>query len=179
MSGKLIILDRDGVINADSPDYIRSADEWEPLPGSLDAIAALTQRGYRLVVATNQSGVGRGYFDIEALHHIHRKMLDAAASHGGIIEAVFFCPHRPEDNCACRKPAPGLLEQIADRLHHGLADVPVVGDSLRDIEAARAAGALPVLVRTGNGSAAEAQVGDDVPVFDDLAAFAADLLQRD
>lgn len=169
---KLIVLDRDGVINEDSRDYIKSPEEWRPIPGSLDAIACLNRSGYRVVVATNQSGLGRGLFDIEALHRIHGRMADELKRHGGAIDAIFFCPHPPEDGCDCRKPRPGLLLDIAARLKVPLAEVHAVGDSLRDLEAARAAGARPLLVRTGNGAATEKALpaGDPTPVFDDLAA---------
>lgn len=171
---KLIILDRDGVINEDSDEYIKSPEEWLPVPGSLEAVTRLYQAGYRVVVATNQSGVGRGLFDIETLHRIHAKMHRRLAQLGGMIEAVFFCPHAPEDGCGCRKPRTGLFDQIAKRLGVELAGVPCVGDTLRDVQACRAAGAAPILVRTGKGArtvaAGEGLAG--VPVFDDLAAVA-------
>lgn len=176
MNSRLVLLDRDGVINADSPDYIRSVEDWKPLPGSLDAIALLTQSGYRVVVVTNQSGVGRGLLSVEMLQRIHRHMLDAAAAHGGVIEAVFFCPHLPDAGCDCRKPKPGMLNRIAERMHRPLDGVPFVGDSARDLEAARAAGATPVLVRTGNGLETEAALEEAVAVHDDLAAFAGALV---
>jgi D-glycero-D-manno-heptose 1,7-bisphosphate phosphatase len=171
---RLVILDRDGVINEDSPDYIRTVEMWKPIPGALDAVAQLTVAGYRVVVATNQSGVGRGHFDIETLNHIHDRMLDAVSTHGGAIEAIFFCPHLPDQQCECRKPRPGMLLKIAERLRVSLDNVPVVGDSERDLEAARVAGARPVLVRTGNGIATESMLANrhDVDIYDDLAAFA-------
>ncbi|MEE8342406.1 MAG: D-glycero-beta-D-manno-heptose 1,7-bisphosphate 7-phosphatase [Gammaproteobacteria bacterium] len=168
---RLIILDRDGVINEDSDEYIKSASEWLPIPGSLEAIARLNRADYRVVVATNQSGIARGLLDLSILNNIHQQMYRALAEVGGHIEAIFFCPHGPDDHCTCRKPAPGLLQDIAKRLRTDLNGVPAVGDSIRDIEAARAAGAQPLLVRTGKGASTAAQLegSDDVLVFDDLA----------
>ncbi len=169
---KLIILDRDGVINQDSDDYIKSPDEWLPIPGSLEAIARLTRAGYRVVVASNQSGLARGFFDMDTLTRIHDKLHGALAVTGGAVDAIFFCPHAPTDNCACRKPKPGLLLDIAARLQISLSGVPVVGDALRDVQAARAVGARAILVRTGKGALTEAR-GEGlqgVPVYDDLAA---------
>lgn len=175
---KLIILDRDGVINHDSDAYIKSADEWVAIPGSLEAITRLHQAGYRVVVATNQSGVGRGLFDIDTLNDIHAKMHRELSRLGGMIEAVFFCPHTPEDNCSCRKPKAGLLKAIGERLGTDLAGVACVGDSLRDVQACQAVGAEPMLVRTGKGERTlEAGIGlENVAVFDDLAAVAAHLI---
>lgn len=174
---KLIILDRDGVINYDSPAYIKSPAEWRPIPGSLEAIARLTRAGYRVAIASNQSGIGRGLFDVHAVQAINRKMEALLAPLGGRIEAIFYCPHAPSDNCACRKPKPGLFEQIAKQLNADLKKAPAVGDSLRDIQAALAAGTRPVLVRTGNGEGTlrSGLLPAGVPVFDDLAAVAADL----
>ena len=151
MITKLVILDRDGVINVDRPDHVKSPDEWAPIPGSLEAITRLNQAGYRVVVATNQSGVGRGLLDIETLNLVHVRMLRQLAEVGGTIESIFFCPHTPRDRCPCRKPRPGLLLDIAERLRVPLAEVPVVGDRARDLEAAVRAGGRPVLVLTGNG----------------------------
>ncbi len=176
---KLIILDRDGVINYDSDEYIKSADEWLPIPGSLDAIARLNRAGYTVVVASNQSGVGRGLFDLATLHRIHDKMQREAARAGGKIDAIFFCPHKPEDNCECRKPKPGLLQDIAKEFSCYLNGVPAVGDSLRDVEAAQAVGALPILVRTGKGARiASREVPGGVPVYNDLAACVDMLLAK-
>ncbi|MCH9670838.1 MAG: D-glycero-beta-D-manno-heptose 1,7-bisphosphate 7-phosphatase [Gammaproteobacteria bacterium] len=151
---KLVLLDRDGVINVQPPngEYVTSANEWSAIPGSLEAIARLNRAGYRVVVATNQSGVGRGLFDVETLHQIHEKMHRQLVEYGGHIDAIFYCPHHPDDGCSCRKPLPGMLHEAAERLHCSLAGVPYVGDSARDLEAAAAAGADPVLVETGNGS---------------------------
>ena len=176
---RTIILDRDGVINEDSPDYIKTVDEWDPIPGSLQGIAKLCHNGYRVIVASNQSGLARGKFDISALNEIHQKMLTHLAQYGGHIDAIFFCPHEPKQECECRKPKPGLLLNIAERLRIALADVPVVGDKPEDIPAAFAAGARPVLVRTGHGQATinSGQVPAGVPVYDNLAAVADALIQ--
>jgi D-glycero-D-manno-heptose 1,7-bisphosphate phosphatase len=148
---KLVILDRDGVINLDSDQYIKSPEEWKPIAGSLEAIARFTQAGFRVVVATNQSGLGRGLFDMATLNAMHDKMHKAVNQLGGRIDAVFFCPHAQDAGCACRKPRPGMLLEIAERFNLSLAGVPAIGDSLRDLQAASAAGARPVLVLTGKG----------------------------
>jgi D-glycero-D-manno-heptose 1,7-bisphosphate phosphatase len=174
----LIILDRDGVINYDSADYIKSAKEWIPIPGSLEAISRLSQNGYRIVVASNQSGISRRKFTINELNDIHQKMIMHLAQSGGSIEAIVFCPHGPREGCDCRKPKPGMLFDIANRLRVSLKEVYFVGDSQRDLEAAQAAGAKPVLVRTGNGALLDdsGSVPVDVPVFTDLAEFVDHLL---
>jgi len=166
----LIILDRDGVINEDSDDFIKSPDEWKPLPGSMEAIAQLKNAGWQIVVATNQSGIARKLFDLDTLHVIHDKMHRLAHEYGGGIDAIFFCPHGPKDGCDCRKPLPGLFTQISQRLNVSLENVPCIGDSLRDIQAAQTAGAQPVLVRTGKGTKTlyAAQGIEDVPVYCDL-----------
>lgn len=172
---RLVILDRDGVINADSPDYIKSADEWQPLPGSLEAIGRLTRAGYTVVVASNQSGLGRGLFDADALAGIHRKMLASIEEAGGTLHGIFFCPHTPQENCDCRKPRAGLLRKIAEQFAVSLEGVPAIGDSARDLAAARLVGARPILVLTGNGQKTlEAEEGG-VEVYKDLGA-AADVL---
>jgi D-glycero-D-manno-heptose 1,7-bisphosphate phosphatase len=174
----LVILDRDGVINFDSDDFIRSPQEWIPIPGSLEAIGRLHRAGCTIVVATNQSGVGRGLFGLEELERIHAKMHEAVRASGGRIDGIFFCPHRPDENCECRKPRPGLLKRIAKTLDVDLRDACLVGDSQRDILAARSVSASPVLVRSGKGRRTleqGAEIGD-TPVFDDLAAFADDFL---
>ena len=146
---RLLILDRDGVINKDSDQYIKSPEEWRPLPGSLEAIALLTQAGYRIVVATNQSGIGRGLFDMATLNAIHNKMHKAVNQAGGRIEAVFFCPDTDASKSPCRKPNPGMFHAIAERFNTPLTNLPAVGDALRDLQAAAAVGARPLLVLTG------------------------------
>jgi D-glycero-D-manno-heptose 1,7-bisphosphate phosphatase len=174
---KLVILDRDGTINLDSEDYIKSPAEWTPIPGSLDAIARLIQADYRVVVATNQSGIGRGLFDTQALFAIHDKLQRALGQVGGRIDAFFFCPHKADDNCRCRKPQPGMLLEVARRFNVSLEDVFMVGDSRKDLEAAAAAGARPVLVLTGNGAKTEKEgkLPRGTAVYPDLAAFARQL----
>lgn len=169
---KLVILDRDGVINQDSPSFIKSPDEWEPIRGSLEAIARLNHAGFHVVIATNQSGVGRGLFDMATLNAIHEKMVRALAQVGGRIDAIFYCPHAADAGCECRKPKPGMLRSIGDRFDTDLAGVPAVGDSGRDLEAALAVGASPILVRTGKGmkTVAAGEVPPGTLVFDDLAA---------
>jgi D-glycero-D-manno-heptose 1,7-bisphosphate phosphatase len=181
---KLAILDRDGTINADSDDYIKSPEEWAPLPGALEAIAKLNHAGWHVVLATNQSGLARGLFDMGALNAMHAKMNRLLALHGGRIDAVFFCPHQPSDVCTCRKPLPGLFLQIGERLGVELKDVPCVGDSLRDLQAAQAAGCAPHLVLTGKsdtlrGEKLPSEVPAHTVVHDDLNAFAAYLLAYD
>jgi D-glycero-D-manno-heptose 1,7-bisphosphate phosphatase len=170
---KLIILDRDGVINYDSDQFIKSPEEWKPLPGSLEAIARLCQAGYRVVVATNQSGVGRGLFDMPTLNAIHEKMHKACAQAGGRIDAVFFCPHAADAGCSCRKPKSGMMEEIAERYSMPLDGVPAVGDSLRDLESSARLGAQPILVLTGKGKKTQAKGGlpFGTVVYPDLAAF--------
>ncbi|QGD71659.1 D-glycero-beta-D-manno-heptose 1,7-bisphosphate 7-phosphatase [Bordetella holmesii] len=154
---KLIILDRDGVINRDSDAFVKSPDEWVALPGSLEAIARLSQSGWRVVVATNQSGLARGLFDMDTLNAIHIKMRRQLAALGGSIDAIFLCPHGPEDGCACRKPRPGMMHDIALRYDADLNGVPAVGDSLRDLQASASAGCSPWLVLTGNGEKTRAK----------------------
>jgi D-glycero-D-manno-heptose 1,7-bisphosphate phosphatase len=178
---KLIILDRDGVINKDSDSYIKSPDEWIPIGNSLQAIAKLNRAGYRVFVATNQSGLARGLFDIETLNAIHQKMTNEVQAVGGNIEAILFCPHGPEDNCNCRKPKPGLYEEISLRTQQSLVKVPVVGDSIRDIEAAITVKASPILVRTGKGEQSLEQLKTrhlQIPVFNDLYSFAEYLIDK-
>lgn len=175
---KLIILDRDGVINFDSAQFIKSPDEWKPVPGSLEAIARLNQAGYRVVVATNQSGIGRGLFEMDTLNAIHDKMLKAVAHVGGRIDAIFFCPHTGADDCDCRKPKPGMLQEIAARFNADLSGVPAVGDSLRDVQAAVTVGAQPLLVLTGKGkkTADDPELPSGTPIFPDLAAAVTHIL---
>ena len=148
---KLIILDRDGVINYDSDDYIKTVDEWIPLPGSMEAIGKLTKAGYKIAVATNQSGISRGYFSVETLNAMHEKMIKLAAQHGGTFDFIAYCPHGPNDECDCRKPLPGLIHQIETALGISAKNCYMVGDSLRDLEAGVAAHMKPVLVKTGKG----------------------------
>ena len=148
---KLVILDRDGVINYDSAEFIKRPEEWKPIPGSLEAIARLNEEGYRVIVASNQSGIGRGLLDMATLNAINDKMHKALASVGGRIDAVFYCPHAQDANCNCRKPRPGLLQDIASRFNVDLAGVPCIGDSLRDLQAAAQVDAQPILVLTGKG----------------------------
>ncbi len=175
---KLVILDRDGVINFDSDEFIKSPDEWIPIPGSLEAIARLNQAGYRVVVASNQSGIGRALFKMSTLNAIHGKMHRAAAAVSARIEAIFFCPHTPNDGCTCRKPKPGMLQSIIERFNIDPRLTPVVGDAQRDLEAAAALGFPAHLVLTGKGQAT--LVADALPagvqVHQDLAAFSAALL---
>lgn len=175
---KLIILDRDGVINHDSDQFIKSPGEWRPLPGSLEAIARLNQAGYRVVVATNQSGIGRGLFDMPTLNAIHDKMHKSLALVGGRLDAIFFCPHTSESDCACRKPKSGMLEEIGARYGVSLHGVPAVGDSLRDLEAAARLGAQPYLVLTGKGEKTRAKGGlpQGTQIFPDLAAVVEQLV---
>ena len=183
---KLIILDRDGTLNEDRDDFVKSPEEWVPLPGALEAISRLNHAGWHTVLATNQSGLGRGLFDMASLNAMHLKMNQALAKLGGRIDAVFFCPHTPEEHCACRKPLPGLMHQVAERYGVALRDVPMVGDSLRDLQAGAAAGCPTHLVRTGKGALFDdvkiAEVLQQVPgtqVHADLAAFAELLIQHE
>lgn len=174
---KLCILDRDGTINADRDDFVKSANEWQPLPGALDAIARINHAGWHVVVASNQSGLGRGLFDVAALNAIHAKMHSMLAGVGGRIDAVFYCPHSPEEACTCRKPAAGLFEQIAERYGVSLVGMPCVGDSARDLVAAVAVGCKPHAVLTGKAAGFTAQsLPADYPAHTvahaDLAAFA-------
>lgn len=177
---RYVILDRDGVINEDSDDYIKTVDEWLPLPGALEAIARLTGEGYTVTVASNQSGLARGLFDIDVLCSIHQAMRARVAALGGRIEAIAFCPHGPDDGCDCRKPKAGLLREISRRLDAPLTGVAVVGDALRDVQAALEVHARPILVRTGKGSHSETLLSGALratPVVDDLAAAVEHILQ--
>jgi D-glycero-D-manno-heptose 1,7-bisphosphate phosphatase len=180
---KLCILDRDGTINEDSDDYVKSPAEWQPLPGALDAIARINHAGWHVVVVTNQSGLGRGLFDVSALNAMHTKMHTMLATVGARVDAIFYCPHAPEDHCNCRKPAPGLYEQIAERYGMDLTGMPTVGDSVRDLVAGTTVGCAPHLVLTGKSARYR---GRDLPeglphgtmAHDDLAAFAQYLVNR-
>ena len=183
---RLIILDRDGVINQDSDDFIKSPEEWHPIPGSLEAISRLCQAEYRVVVISNQSGIARGLLTFNTLNRIHQKMLEQLHALGGEINAIFFCPHGPDDGCDCRKPLTGLFDELQQRLDRDLNGVDAIGDSLRDLQASKAAMANPVLVRTGKGADTEQELSKGpfytalghVPVFDDLAAYVESLRLR-
>jgi D-glycero-D-manno-heptose 1,7-bisphosphate phosphatase len=179
---KIIAIDRDGVINEDSPDFIKSPTEWHPIPGSLEAIAKLNQAGFKVVVATNQSGIARKLFTAQALENIHQKMRQELAARGGHLDGIFICPHAPEDNCSCRKPKPGLLLQIISQFHIEPKEMITIGDSMRDVLAARAADCEMVLVKTGNGEHTIAEVGienlKDVKIFADLKEAAATILKE-
>ena len=169
---KLIILDRDGVINYDSDAFIKTPDEWKPIPGSLEAIAHLTQAGYRVVIATNQSGISRGLLDMVTLNAINDKMCKAVNQVGGRIDAMFFCPHSNTDKCNCRKPATGMFKEISDRFGLELNGVPAIGDSLRDLQAAAEVGAIPILVLSGKGKKTRAKGGlpENTQIFSNLSA---------
>lgn len=182
----LIILDRDGVINEDSEDYIRGLADWHPIAGSIEAVAALSRAGYRLAIASNQSGLGRGYFGLDELEAIHAELRRQVEALGGRIDGIFYCPHTPADNCGCRKPATGLLTAIEHELVVSARKAPFIGDSLKDLQAALAFGCIPILVRTGKGRAAEQallsancgiQNPGDIAVYDDLAAATLALLK--
>jgi D-glycero-D-manno-heptose 1,7-bisphosphate phosphatase len=175
---KLVILDRDGVINVDSDRFIKSVDEWKPIPGSLEAIARLNGAGYHVAVATNQSGVERGLLDMNTLNAIHTKMLKAVQQAGGHIDVIFYCPHSGDANCRCRKPASGMLVDIGQRLGAPLGDVPCIGDSPKDLAAAAHVGALPYLVLTGKGAKtlAAGNLPEGTKTFVDLSAAVDEIL---
>lgn len=176
----LIILDRDGVINQDSDAFIKSPEEWLPIPGSLEAIALLTQANWRVVIASNQSGLARGLFSADTLNRIHHKMRQMVADAGGRIDAIFVCPHGPDDNCLCRKPRPGLFHEIARRYDTSLEGVPAVGDSLRDLQASVEAGCSPWLVTTGNGKQTREsnELPEGLEIRDNLLAVVRSLLNK-
>lgn len=169
----LIILDRDGVINIDSPNYVKSATEWHPIPGSIEAIVALKKAQYTVALATNQSGIGRGYFDKAALDSMHAKLGRLLAVHNTQIDAIYHCPHLPNAGCQCRKPQPGMLLQALEDFSQTAANTWMVGDSYKDVQAALAAGCKPIVVKTGNGLDTIRRITADIPVFDDLQAVAA------
>jgi len=175
---KLVLLDRDGVVNEDSDAYVKSPAEWRPIPGSLEAIARLCGAGYRVVVLSNQSGLARGLFDRASLEAVHDEMRRRLAALGGSLAGVFVCPHAPAAGCDCRKPSPGLLRQAEAALGLDVRGAPLVGDKPSDLELARNGGCLPILVRTGKGRETERGTPPEVRVFDDLAAVAAWLLAR-
>jgi len=179
---KLIILDRDGVINEDSDQYIKSADEWQPISGSLEAIARLFAAGFTLAIATNQAGIGRGLFSAKTLESIHNKLIKLVRGVGGDIATIAYCPHHPDDQCQCRKPQPGLVQQIEKNLNTSAEGAWFVGDSLKDLQAAKRAGCKPSLVLTGNGeqtflSLEAYETLQSTPVFVNLNAFADSLLR--
>ncbi|MDH5435805.1 MAG: D-glycero-beta-D-manno-heptose 1,7-bisphosphate 7-phosphatase [Gammaproteobacteria bacterium] len=178
---KLIILDRDGVINEDSDEYIKSPDEFIPIPGSLEAITRLNHAGYRVVIISNQSGIARKYFTVEILQNIHEKLRSLLADIGGQIDTILYCPHGPSDLCKCRKPKAGLFEELKNRLHITFDNTLAVGDSLRDLQAAQSIGAKPVLVRTGKGlrTLQHKSMPTNIPVYDNLAEVVNDLLDEE
>ena len=173
---KLIILDRDGVINEDSDDYIKSPDEWIPIAGSLEALGKLSQNGFKVIIITNQSGIGRKIFSIEMLNAIHKKMSINLAQYGGVIGGIFFCPCAPEENCNCRKPKSGLYNEVSDRLQISLENVFCVGDKITDIQAAQNAGARPILVKTGKENDDSGNIPKNIPIYDDLASFVNEII---
>jgi D-glycero-D-manno-heptose 1,7-bisphosphate phosphatase len=174
---RLVILDRDGVVNVDSAEYVKSPAEWQPLPGSLEAIADLSRAGFDVVVVTNQSGIGRGLFTAAQLEAVHARMRDAVAEAGGRLSGIYYCPHHPDEGCTCRKPLPGLLEQVAVDFAQSLEGVPFIGDKLSDVLAAEAAGARPICVRTGlDPEACEAAARRGAAVFSDLRSAVTALL---
>lgn len=186
MGMKLVILDRDGTINHERNDYVKTPEEWVPLPGAIEAIARLNHAGWHVVVATNQSGIGRGLFDMAAVNAMHAKMNQMLARQGGRVDAVFFCPHTPEDQCSCRKPLPGLFKMIGERFNTPLEGVPMVGDLPRDVLAAQSVGCEPHLVRTGHAAhMADTDLVElrrqvpDLTIHPDLSAFADFLILRD
>jgi len=178
---RFVLLDRDGVINEDADDYIRCAAQWVPIPGSMEAIAALTHAGFRIAVVSNQSGLARGLFDLGALNAMHRKLHELVSLRGGRLEMILFCPHGPGENCACRKPRPGLLRSVSDRTGLDLRGLPFIGDSISDVRAAREVGMKPMLVKSGKGrrtlglGTAELQ---GVSVFEDLRAATDELINH-
>lgn len=173
---KLVILDRDGVINSDSPEYIKSPEEWHAIPGSLDAIARLNRANIKVAVATNQSGIARGFYDLNMLDKIHQKMIAELKKSGGYFDAIFFCPHHPDDLCKCRKPKPGLLLQISQFLNINLSDAVMIGDAKRDMEAAITAGAKGIFISTTQKNPFSEK---NIPVFPDLAQTVEAILKND
>ncbi len=182
---KLIIVDRDGVINQDSDDFIKSPDEWTPIKGSLEALGKLASAGYAIFIVTNQSGIARKLFTVGTLTRIHSKMIEAAKHHNAHISAILYCPHGPDDDCDCRKPKPGLFNELAERLNQSLTGVFAIGDSIRDLQAAQAAGASPILVKTGKGRKSHNALNKDLhpelkdtPVYKSLSDFVDHLLAK-
>ena len=182
MDEKIVILDRDGVINKESHAYIKSPNEWHPIEGSIDGIALLTKADFTITIATNQSGLGRGLFNKSSLDDIHKKMNMAIEKAGGCIGKIFVCPHTPDDHCNCRKPMPGLLMKIAAHYKISITGIPFLGDSLNDIQAAKAAGAREILVRTGNGLTTEKLLkanGQNIETYDNLLMFAHQIIKEE
>lgn len=186
MAKQLVILDRDGVINRDSDEFIKSPEEWVPLKGSLEAIAHLSQAGFEVVILTNQSGIGRGLFSADQLNQIHGRMIEHLRQLGGQIQTILFCPHHPDDGCECRKPLTGMYDELSRHLSITFKDVYSVGDSVRDLQAAKSAGAKPVLVKTGNGRKSLKTISDNPDlkldgtlVFDNLSCFVDALLAKE
>ena len=177
---KLIILDRDGVINQDSADFIKNPNEWIPIPDCLESIARLNQHGFSVIIATNQSGIGRGLFDIETMNAINKKMLDLLAQVGGHIDAIFYCPHTEDANCKCRKPKTGMLEEISTRFGVNLKNIPAIGDAKRDLEAYQFVGAQPILVKTGKGEQTFANKAypKNTWIFNDLSQAVDKILKK-
>ena len=176
---KLLILDRDGVINYDSDAYIKSVEEWLPLPGAIEAIAQLSKSGWTVAVATNQSGIARGYYSVATLEAMHERLRALVAEQGGEVGLIVYCPHGPDEGCACRKPKPGMLQTIAEHYGADLAECWIVGDSLGDLQAAQAVDSQPVLVKTGKGLLTLAKkLPVNTLIFDDLAAVAAELIHK-
>jgi len=180
VTSKLVILDRDGVINFDSDEYIKSVDEWRPIPGSIEAIARLSKAGFSVMIVSNQSGLARGLFTKVDLANIHNYMQSLVEEAGGQIDAIFYCPHLPDDNCLCRKPRPGMLQQIEREFDLSLHDVFFIGDTLKDIEAALSMSCQPILVRSGKGAQTEANLSDNfkkqVSIYDDLSSAVTHIL---
>ena len=179
---KIIILDRDGVINQDSDKYVKNADEFIFIPGSIDAVVNLRQAGFKVVICTNQSGLGRGLFTMEDLNKMHEKLHKAIEEAGAYIDAIIFCPHTSEDKCQCRKPLPGMIFDICDRFHvEDISEVYMIGDSFRDLEAIQNVGGIPILVKTGNGkkTLAKGELPIDTMVFDDLLAASEYVIAQD
>ena len=182
---KVIVLDRDGVINHDSDAFIKSVDEWQPIEGSIEAIAKLTQAGYKVFVLTNQSGIARGLLSLETLNHIHAKMRHLVTAANGSIDGIYFCPHGPDDNCDCRKPKAGLYHQLAEEENISFAGVYSIGDSIRDLEAAQLAGASPALVLTGKGQQSQQTIAnimnhpfEKTSIYANLADFVKQLIEK-
>jgi D-glycero-D-manno-heptose 1,7-bisphosphate phosphatase len=182
---RLVILGRDGILNVYREDHVKSPDEWEPIPGALEAVARLNHAGWHTVVATNQAGIGRGMIDMASINTVHQRMMQRLAEVGGRVDAVFFCPHAPDEGCSCRKPKPGLFEQISDRYGVEIKGMPTAGDSLRDLQAGYAAGCEPHLLLTGMGGACRGieplppEYPPGTQVHDDLPAFVEFLLARE